>query len=388
MRVMSEKVKIAVIGVGNMGSNHLGSIAKIDNLELAAVCDIDVEKGKKNAEAQGVAFYDNHTALLAAKCCDAVVVATPHYDHTTIGIDALKAGYHVLVEKPISVHKADCQRLIAAYTDPGKVFAAMFNQRTNPRYQKIKDLVESGELGDLQRVNWIVTDWFRTEHYYKSGGWRATWKGEGGGVLLNQCPHQLDLLQWMCGMPTKVMAVGTIGKYHSIEVEDDITAVLEYKNGATGVFVTTTGEAPGTNRLEVVGTRGKVVCEGGGALTFIRNTVPSDVHCKKSTKSFQVPERWNVEIPIKGEGGGHKEILTNFADAIQGKADLIAPAVEGIHSVELGNAMLFSALNNVPVPLPIDEAGYESFLMEKIASSTFVKEESTATDSGDFATSF
>jgi predicted dehydrogenase len=384
---MSDFIKIAIIGAGNMGSAHLKSIEEIANLKLVAICDKDPEK-KYLADEYDVPFFEDHHSLLAAKCCDAVVIATPHFDHTIIGIDALGANVHVLVEKPLGVHKADCQRLIAAYKNKDKVFAAMFNQRTDPHFKKAKQLVQSGELGALCRVNWIVTNWYRTQHYYNSGGWRATWKGEGGGVLLNQCPHNLDLIQWICGLPNKVTAVGSIGKYHDIEVEDDITAIYEYPNGATGVFVTTTGEAPGTNRLEIVGTKGKLVIESGKGIQFTRNEIPTDVHLKEATTGFGGPDIWNIEIPVDGNGGQHKEILQNFADHIQGKAELIAPATEGIHSVELGNAMLYSALKKEPVTLPIDDVAYESFLKKLIANSTFVKAEPSSNSDENFSQSF
>lgn len=370
---MSKIVNIAIIGVGNMGACHAKWLKEIPLSKLVAICDTDLEKGQKVALDAGCAFFPDYESLLQARICDAVVIATPHYDHTNIGIAALTAGYHVLVEKPISVHKADCLRLIAAYTNPKQIFGAMFNQRTDPHYKKAKQLISGGELGQIQRVNWIITNWYRTQHYYNSGGWRATWGGEGGGVLLNQCPHNLDLLQWLCGMPQKVTAVGAIGKYHDIEVEDDITAILEYANGATGVFITTTGEAPGTNRLEIAGSNGKLVIETGKGIVFIRNEVPSDHHLKTCKASFDTPPVWNIDIPINGHGGQHKEILQNFVEAVLGKAELIAPAVEGIHSVELGNAMLYSALHQQPVLLPLNEQQYEDFLKGKIKNSKFVK---------------
>ena len=251
-----DKVRLGIIGVGGMGSFHADYMKKgcIEGCELVAVCDIDPDRLTLHQELKR---YPEHKALIESGEVDAVLIATPHYAHTWIGIDALNAGLHVLTEKPISVHVADCERLIAAHTaNPKQVFAAMFNQRTCRSYRKIKQLIDTGELGEIQRVNWIITDWFRTEAYYASGSWRATWKGEGGGVLLNQCPHQLDLMQWLFGMPDEVRAFCGIGARHDIEVEDQVTAYLEYANGATGVFVTTTGEAPGTNRLEIAGRPG------------------------------------------------------------------------------------------------------------------------------------
>jgi predicted dehydrogenase len=248
----------------------------------------------------------------------------------------------------------------------------MFNQRTDPRYTKLKQLIESGELGKLRRVQWTITDWFRTELYYASGGWRATWAGEGGGVLLNQCPHQLDLWQWLFGMPEEVRAFCQIARYHDIEVEDDVTAYMRYADGMTGVFITTTGEAPGTNRLEVAADRGRVVIEGE-SLAWLRNEVPADAFLKTSEGRFDKPPIWKVDIPVQGYGEQHVGVLKNFAKAILEGEPLIAPAAEGIRSVELGNAMLYSSFEDRSVTLPIDAAGYESLLKKKIESSTYVK---------------
>ncbi len=253
---------------------------------LTAVCDLKAGCMEKYDDA--VARFTDSDELIASGQVDAVVIATPRYAHTTIGKAALEAGLHVLVEKPISVHKADCERLIAAHTNEKQVFAAMFNQRKDPHYKQVRKLITEGELGEIRRVNWIITNWLRTQRYYDGGGWRATWSGEGGGVLLNQCPHQLDLLQWLCGKPSRVRGFCEIGKYHNIEVEDAVTAYLEWPNGATGVFITTTGEAPETNRLEICGDRGKVVVEGG-SVKFTRTEVPVSEFCATSEESFATP---------------------------------------------------------------------------------------------------
>jgi predicted dehydrogenase len=336
------------------------------------VCDLEPAKC---AAFAGIRSFGDSRALIRSGEVDAVVIATPHYGHTTIGIDGLGQGLHVLVEKPISVHKADCERLIAAYRRRprrAQQFAAMFNQRTDPYYRKLRQLVQGGELGEIRRVTWMITNWFRTEAYYASGGWRATWAGEGGGVLLNQCPHNLDLLQWLGGMPRRVRAFCHLGKHHHIEVEDDVTAYLEYANGATGVFTTSTGEAPGTNRLEIAAERGRVVYEND-RLSFTRNEVPMTEFSRTTNQSFATPPTWNVELPVNGHGGQHVEVLQNFVDAILGGAPLVAPAVEGIHSVELANAMLYSSLTNRTVDLPLNGAAYERRLKKLIASSRYRK---------------
>lgn len=365
-------IRLAVIGVGNIAQMHLRHATEMEHVNISAVCDIAEPAREAASKQYGCPAFASHTELLAADACDAVLVATPHYAHTPIGIDALKAGKHVLVEKPISVHKADCERLIAAYTDKKLVFAAMFNQRTDPFYIKLKQLIDTGELGGIVRVSWIITNWFRTEAYYSGGGWRATWKGEGGGVLLNQCPHQLDLMQWLFGMPTKVAGFCGIGKRHDIEVEDQVTAYLEYENGATGTFITSTGEAPGTNRLEVAGERGRVVIEDD-TFRFTRNETPADEFLRTSPEAFGKPDVWHARIPVSGHGGQHKEVLQNFIDAIRKGTDLIAPAPEGIHSVELGNAILYSSLTGQPIELPLDGQAYEKKLHQLIRESTHVK---------------
>jgi predicted dehydrogenase len=381
---------MGIIGVGNMGSAHANTILKgnVPGMTLTAICDRNPEKLKAFEGNPEVARFSSADELLASPEVDAVLIATPHYDHTILGIAALKKGLHVLVEKPISVHKADCEKLIAAHTDDKQVFAAMFNQRTNPQYQKLRQMIQTGELGPLRRLQWTITDWFRTEYYYKSGGWRATWAGEGGGVLLNQCPHQLDLWQWLFGMPSRVRSHVSLGKFHAIEVEDDVTTYMEYENGCTGVFITTTGEAPGTNRLEVVGDRGKVVIEND-EFRFIRNEVPTPEHSAKVQSGFNKPPVWNIEIPSGGGGEQHLGILKNFAKAVNDGEELIANAAEGIHSVELGNAMILSGLKDKTVDLPMDAAEYEALLKEKIETSTFEKETvETSGTADDFSSSF
>jgi predicted dehydrogenase len=381
-----DEVRIGVIGVGGMGSFHAAYLlgGEIRRARLTAVCDVDPARLQLFEE---VKTFSDSRELIRSGLVDGVLIATPHYDHTTIGIDALEQGLHVLVEKPISVHKADCERLIAAHKDPSLVFAAMFMMRTNHQYRRIKELVAQGELGRIQRTSWIVTEWFRSEAYYASGGWRATWRGEGGGVLTNQCPHNLDLFQWIAGMPARVRAFCAFGKYHDIEVEDEVTAYLEYPNGATGIFVTTTGEAPGTNRLEIAGDRGKLVLERGN-LTLIRNEVPTSEFCRTSPEMFARPGASKVDVPVEPGGGKHQEITQNWVDAILDGVPLIAPAEEGIHSVELANVMLYSSHKGGPVDLPLDGAAYEAYLTELIANTRYVKKAPGAGAAADLSDSF
>jgi len=379
---MGNKVRIGIIGLGNMGSNHVGSVGRIENAQLTAVCDIDREKARKFAKLSGAkAFYDA-ADLFRSGLVDGVIIAVPHYDHTPLTIAAFEAGLHVLTEKPIAVHKADAQRMIAAHKAHPKLrFAAMFQQRTLKAHLKLKQLISDGEIGRIMRVNWIITNWFRTQTYYNSGGWRATWRGEGGGVLLNQCPHQLDLFQWLFGMPVMLQTHLSIGKYHQIEVEDDVNTYCEFANGATGNFITTTGECPGTNRLEITGTRGRMVLEDG-KISFLRTEQPVDEFCASSPQPFATTPQWNITVPYDADSANqHQDVIANFVAAIADpQVKLIAEAEEGIRSVELANAMIYSGLNKTAVKLPLNAAQYERFLKKLIATSRFVKKDVKAVE--------
>lgn len=369
-----DKIRLGIIGMGNIGKHHAGYLldGKAARCELVAVASTSPQKLEPYRQ-RGLKIFGDSAGLLSSSDLDAVLIATPHYQHTSLGIAALEAGKHVMVEKPISAHKADAEKLIAAAANhPAQVFAGMFQLRTEPRYQKIQKLIEEEHLGEIVRVSWLITDWYRTEAYYQSGGWRATWKGEGGGVLLNQCLHNLDVLQWLCGMPAKVRGFAQLGRYHDIEVEDNVTAYLEWANGATGVFITSSGEAPGTNRLELAGTKGKVVLENN-RLTFTRNEVDTVEHCRTSKVGFLKPEVWNIEIPFADAAAPHATLMTNFADAILDGAPLIAPGAEGLGSVELANVLLYSSLIDQTVHLPMDGAAFEQQLNELIAGSRFQK---------------
>lgn len=373
---MSEKktVRLGLIGAGSMGSGHVDRILRIDTITLTAVCDLEKERAEKVATKTGATVFTNADELIASGLVDAVMIATPHYDHTTYTIKALQAGLHVLSEKPIAVHKADALLMVEeAKKHPELKFAAMFNQRTRGMFKKIKQMITSGELGNITRATWIITDWYRSQSYYDSGGWRATWKGEGGGVLLNQCPHQLDLYQWLFGVPTKVRAFGALGKYHNIEVEDEIVAYCEFANGATGSFIANTAETPGTNRLEIACDRGLVIVEKD-QIIFHRTEKSVSEDLRTTKERFAGPPVWECKVPYKESPyQEHETVLRNFADAILNGAELIAPGIEGINSVELGNAMLYSALTDVTVDMPLDAKAYKSMLMDLIANSKFEK---------------
>ncbi|NMA95515.1 MAG: Gfo/Idh/MocA family oxidoreductase [Clostridiales bacterium] len=373
-----DKVRIGIIGIGNMGTAHARYIlnGEVAGAKLGAVCDTDPERIKwaKQFLSDDVKIFDNTDDLFKSGSVDAIMIATPHYDHPTIAIGAFEHNLHVLCEKPAGVYTKQVREMNEAAEKTDRVFSMMYNQRTNPIYQKVRDLVQSGELGEIKRTIWIITNWYRSQSYYDSGGWRATWAGEGGGVLLNQDPHQLDLWQWMTGMPKRVRAFCAFGKYHDIEVEDDVTAYVEYENGATGLFVTSTGEAPGTNRFEVSADRGKLVVERD-KLTFWRLRTPERQFNREYKGAFGQPECWECDIPIRGVETAHKGITQNWVNAILKGEELIAPGVEGIKGLEISNAMHLSTWIDDWVDIPVDEELFYTELKKRIDSSTYVKTE-------------
>ena len=372
-----EKVRLGIVGLGNMGRYHAEYLRKgeVKEAVLTAVCDIKPSQLDWAVEncGEGVARFDGMDAMLASGLVDAVLIATPHYDHPTLAVQAFGKGMHVLVEKPAGVYTQAVRIMNETAEASGRVFGIMYNQRANPLYQKLRDLVQSGELGALKRTNWIITSWYRPQSYYNSGGWRATWEGEGGGVLLNQDPHQLDLWQWTCGMPKRVRAFCYFGKYHDIEVEDDVTAFVEYENGATGVFVTSTGDAPGTNRLEVTGDMGKVVIENE-KLVFTRNRVSERDFNRDFRGGFGEPECWTCDVPVPKGEHQYPVITRSWAKAILQGTPMLAPGVEGIRGLTLSNAIHLSAWTDSWVDLAhLDEDLFLEKLQERISSSTVRK---------------
>ncbi len=371
-----DKIRVAIIGIGNMGSGHARQLrdGKVPGAMLTAVCDLNPERLQwaKQKLGSDIALYESSDELFAADAADAIIIATPHYDHPPLTIEGLQKGLHVLCEKPAGVYTKAVREMNRVADKSDRVFGLMFNQRQRPLHQKFKDLVDSGELGALMRTNWIITSWFRSQSYYDSGDWRASWRGEGGGVLLNQCPHNLDLWQWICGMPKRVRAFCAFGKYHDIEVEDDVTAFVEYDNGATGLFITSTGEAAGTNRLEVMGDRGKVVMEDG-QLTFWRTRQPVAEFTRNTPTGFGAPETWKCDVPYNGGGEEHLGVLKNWTNAIRCGEKLTAPGQDGIHSLELSNAMLLSSWTDSWVDIPIDDDRFQNMLEEKVKTSRYQK---------------
>ena len=363
-----DTIRMGIIGIGNMGSAHAASIYenKIPGMTLAAVCDIAASRiAWAKERLDGVALFEDASAMIHSGQCDAVLVATPHYGHPPLAIEALKSGLHVLIEKPAGVSVTQVQRMNQAAEESQKVFGIMFNQRTHPLFQTARQLVRSGSLGAPKRLQWTVTNWYRTQAYYDSGGWRATWAGEGGGVLLNQAPHNLDLWQWIFGMPKRLRAQCAIAKYHRIEVEDEAAIYAEYENGATAVFLTSTGEYPGTNRLEIAGDRGKLVLEDG-KLRLWELPVSERELCFSAAK---LPEAHYREILPEYPEPAHRGILKNFADAVLTGADLLAPGAEGIRELELSNAAYLSSWTGEWIDLPLDGSRFDALLAERIQNS-------------------
>ena len=356
-------LRMGVIGIGNMGSEHCRILrsGRVPEAELTAVADVRADRlCWAREKLPGVQAFASAGELIASGACDAVIVAVPHPSHPEITVKALEGGLHVLCEKPIAVSAAEARCMQEAAQRTGKTFALMFNQRTNGLYKRMKQLLDSGELGAIKRVNWIITDWYRTQLYYDSGAWRATWLGEGGGVLLNQCPHQLDLLQWLCGMPVKVQAHCHEGKWHDIEVEDDVTAYLEFANGATGAFIASTGDLPGVNRLEITCDRGRLLCEDG-RVRLLRLPVSEREYCRTAQNAYEKPACTEEVFDDGGDNPQHAGVTTAFVRHILHGEPLVARGEEGMNSLRLSNAIHLSGWLGEAVTLPVDE---EIFLAE------------------------
>ena len=381
-------LKLGVVGFGGIASMHVDNIVtgKCPDIEIVAMADRKESRRKWAAEKVPAAkIFTEGADLIKSGLCEAVLIAVPHYQHPEMTILALQNGLHVMCEKPAGVYTLQVREMIAeANKHPELTFAMMFNQRTNCVYRKIKEMVENKTIGELKRINWIITDWYRTQFYYDSGDWRATWAGEGGGVLLNQDPHQLDLLQWMFGMPVKIHAFCHEAKYHDIEVEDDVTAYMEFANGATGVFVTSTGDAPGTNRLEVTGTKGKIVCDYS-SISFTELEVDERIWCVTEKSGYKIPNTKQIQVETDGENPQHIGVLNAFVKHIKEGTPLVADGREGINGLMISNAMYLSSWTKQTVDLPIDEQKFLDFLNEKRKTSKHkVVEETTMSVDGSF----
>lgn len=375
--LIMDKVRVGIVGVGNMGSSHLKNYMQglMPEIEITAVADIKPERLERaKSICSAVTCFNTATELFNSGLCDAAIIATPHYLHPPLCIEAMKAGLHVMSEKPAGVYTKQVRELIDFAKTSDKTYAIMFNQRTNCVYRKVKELVSCGEYGEIRRVNWIITDWFRAQSYYDSGDWRATWAGEGGGVMLNQCPHQLDLWQWICGMPTKIRATCHEGKWHDIEVEDDVTIYAEYANGATGTFITTTGDCPGTNRLEITLDKAKIICENDPfenkfVIKMYVLDIPTSEFCNTAKDGFaKAPGKW-VNVETDGQNDQHPGVLNAFAAHILRNEPLIAEGAEGINGLTISNAAFMSSWLKKDIDIPFDENLYWELLQKKIAGS-------------------
>ncbi len=370
-----EKVRMGIIGLGNMGSSHAKNFDKgvIENAVLAAACDINpakIEAAKATlVNTPDIAYFTDAKEMIDSGKVDAVIVAIPHYFHPEYTIYALEHGVHAICEKPAGVYTKQVYEMNAVAQKSDKLFTIMFNQRTNCVYRKMREMILGGALGEIKRVNWIITDWYRTQSYYNSSNWRATWEGEGGGVLFNQCPHQIDLLQWVLGMmPQKIRAYAHFGKWHDIEVEDDVTAYMEFENGATGVFITSTGDAPGSNRLEITGDLGTLICEND-KLIFKKLEMSEREFNRTWDKGFGAPKYETTEVETDGKNPQHIGICNNFCNAILGLEPLFVDGKEGVRGVEIMDAMLYSEWTNQMVTLPVDPDAYFEELQKHIATS-------------------
>lgn len=371
---MEQKIKLGIIGIGNMGSGHAKNIqgGYCPEIELVAVADCNpkrLEWAKEQKFAENITYFDDAIAMLDSGLIDSCIVAVPHYDHPKFAIECMKRGIHVMVEKPAGVYTLQVREMNEeADRHPEVVFGLMFNQRTSYLYRRMRELVQSGKYGEIRRTNWIITNWYRPQAYYDSGDWRATWSGEGGGVLLNQCPHQLDLWQWICGMPVKVRSFMKFGQWHDIEVEDDVTTYVEYENGATGVFVTTTGDAKGSNRFEVQMDGAKIVAEDD-TLTVLEFEMKESEFTKTNKIPFGSVKAQKVDPQLDGRNEQHWGVLNAWASAILHGTELVADGREGINGLMLSNAMHLSAFLDKEVSLPIDEELYHEELMKRVATS-------------------
>jgi predicted dehydrogenase len=363
-----DQVRTGIIGIGNMGSAHAMTIynQKVEGMLLTAVCDCNEDRLQWAREylGDGIAFYKDYHLMIASKCMDAVIIATPHLLHPAVAIDSFAAGLHVLTEKPAGIDTLHVKEMNQAAKVSGKVFAIMLNQRTNPLYAKLQQMLQNGELGELKRFVWIVNNWYRSQAYYDSGDWRATWSGEGGGVLLNQCPHNLDIWQWITGMPVKIRAFCQYGHYHRINVEDDVTIYAEYANHASAVFISSTGEYPGTNRLEISTTKGKAVIENK-ALTIHRLNKDERDICYQSEQGFPEEEITVEKYEQQEDETGHTGVLQNFTNAILFGEELLSPGVEGIKGLTISNAAYLSDWTNAWVDIPMQEDVFYKMLQEK-----------------------
>ena len=374
-------IKLGIIGLGNIAKQHIDNVIKnnVQHCQITAICSRNVTPLAAEIGAQ---HFTQYTDLIDSGLVDAVLIATPTWSHFDIAKYALAKNIHVMLEKPIGLSAYEGQQLIALA--PSNIqFALMLNQRTEPTFVKMKQIVDSGILGDIQRTHWTMTNWFRPNVYFQVSDWRATWKGEGGGLLVNQCIHNLDIFQWICGVPEQITAFCEFGKYHDIEVEDEVTAYLRYNNKATGLFIGSTGEAPGVNRFDIIGDKGSLhfsIENGMAKLSQKINHQSTAEFCHNTSEMFGMPEVTTTDIVCDNKVNQHAVIMNNFIAAINHGEKLIAPASDGLASLDIANAMLLSTWQQQAISLPLDRSKYQQALDEKIANSVLrTKADITAT---------
>jgi predicted dehydrogenase len=378
---MSTTVRIGIAGFGTQGSMYAKFVAegRVEGMTLGAIADVDpARRAAAGSDLPDVPLHESVIAMLDSGDVDAVVTTVPHYLHPELAIAAMERGIHVLVEKPAGVYARQVEQMNAvAAAHPELRFGVMFNQRNNPLYRRLKEIVEAGEIGRVIRSSWIITTWWRPQGYYDQSAWRATWGGEGGGVLVNQAPHQLDLWQWICGVPESVFAKVSYGLQRDIAVEDEVTVLADFGGGSAGVFVTATHDLVGTDRLEIQGDAGKIVVEGSKVATVTRLREPErDLSAglgmdqvrqlfRGQLDSTQFHTQETIEFASQW-GEQHIGVLANFAAAVLHDEPLLAPGADGLLGVRLANAVHLSSWTGQEVGLDFDDDLFLELLNERI----------------------
>jgi len=355
-------IRFGVIGLGVMGQEHARVIRANPLLNLAAATDAQAATGRKVAADLGCKWFDSAEEMIRSDAVDAVVIATPHWLHADLAVSALQAGLHVLCEKPLSVTVEQSDRVLAAAAESRGMFVVVHQKRFEPAYLFAKQMLDSGELGSLYRCSMIESAW-RSESYYRSSPWRGTWRGEGGGVLLNQAPHILDRYAWLCGMPETINARCDT-TLHNIEVEDTASAILYHANGAHGYIHISTIEAPAISRMVLCCDRGRITVENGKVqVTKLRDSIRERTANDTQSMGALESETRTINLPTDGDVLG--VFYDDFVAAAHGTGQLTCPGDEGRNAVELANAMLLRSAKGAAVSLPLDRQQYAEF-MEKM----------------------
>ena len=356
-----DSLRYVVIGVAAsiFPSHRRAQLA--EGINVVAACDNRAEPGKQRAAEIGCAFYEDYRAMLAETKPDVAIIVTPHPLHPSIAIDCLRAGCHVLVEKPMAIDVASADRMVAEADTCGRTLAINFQHRLRPAVEKARQLVVEGAIGALVRTL-SIEPWFRTAYYYRTADWRAKWTSEGGGVLLNQAPHTLDILCHLAGLPRKVWG-WTRTRYHSIQVEDTAQAMFEYPNGAPGYLTVSTVEVGVAPHLQIIGEKGAIELVGN-QLTIYRSTPSSREYMLTSAEMFGKPETSSETLEIPDTSGAHLAVYRDFKAALRDGRQPRCNGREGIMSLELANAITLSSYADRAVTLPLDRAAYSELLSD------------------------